>query len=139
MTTNQIQRTADVVCVRSDGFVLLIVRGDPPFKGKLALPGGYLNTGEAPEAAGARELQEETGVVAAPGSLIKINEYGSAGRDPRGDFRTTAYLLQVPTDTAAVADDDAAEVRWVPIDQAVGLAFDHDQIVADARKILARL
>ena len=136
---NNARRTADVVCVRSDGHILLIVRRWPPFKGKLALPGGHIDPGEAPETAGARELGEETGVVVKSGDLIKINEYGKAGRDPRGDYVTTAYLVVVPADTAARADDDAVEVHWVPIDQAVGLAFDHDQIVADARTILARL
>ncbi|MZG17469.1 NUDIX domain-containing protein [Streptomyces sp. SID5914] len=127
-----IRYTADVVCVRG-GAVLLIERGWPPHKGRLALPGGHVDPGETSRAAAARELLEETGVRVDPWDMELIGVYDTPDRDPRGRYVTAAYLVTVDDTTTAHAGDDAAAVRWVPLEDARGLAFDHTDIVTTAR------
>ncbi|MEU6611203.1 NUDIX hydrolase [Streptomyces shenzhenensis] len=127
-----IRFTADVVCVRA-GAVLLIERGWPPHKGQFALPGGHVDPGETSRTAAARELREETGVDVDPDDLTLIGVYDDPGRDPRGRYVTAAYLVTVPAGTTARAGDDAAAVRWLPLDAPGRLAFDHGQIVTAAR------
>lgn len=127
-----IRYTADVVCIRA-GAVLLIERGGPPHKGQLALPGGHVDPGETSRAAAARELLEETGVRVDADGLGLIGVYDAPERDPRGRYVTAAYLVVVPDTTTAHAADDAAAVRWMPLDYAGTLAFDHGEIVAAAR------
>ncbi|WP_327332943.1 NUDIX domain-containing protein [Streptomyces anulatus] len=131
--------TADVVAVDPDGRVLLIERRWEPFAGCWALPGGHLDAGEDPQDAAARELTEETGVLVPAADLVPIGTYDAPGRDPRGRYSTDAYLARVPADTLAVADDDAANVRWVKLSTALedgALAFDHADILRDARRVL---
>ncbi|MFF9204358.1 NUDIX domain-containing protein [Streptomyces sp. NPDC014986] len=135
--TEAVRETADVVCVRGSE-VLLIQRGWPPYKGKLALPGGYVDEGETPRRAAAREMLEETGVHVPETDLVEVGVFGRPGRDPRGNFVSTAYLVNVPEGTTARAGDDADAVRWVPLATAGDLAFDHDQIVHEARQQLTR-
>ncbi|MEU5040873.1 NUDIX hydrolase [Streptomyces griseorubiginosus] len=127
-----IRYTADVVCVR-DGAVLLIERGWPPHQGQFALPGGHVDPGETSRAAAARELLEETGVQVDADDLTLIGVYDTPDRDPRGRYVTAAYLVTVPADTIAQAGDDAAAIRWTPLDDPGSLAFDHGEIVAAAR------
>ncbi|MFF3312640.1 NUDIX domain-containing protein [Streptomyces sp. NPDC002952] len=127
-----IRYTADVVCIRG-GAVLLIERGWPPHKGRLALPGGHVDPGETSRAAAARELLEETGVHVDADDLTLIGIYDAPDRDPRGRYVTAAYLVTVPDNTTAHAGDDAAAVRWVPLTDTGSLAFDHSEIVATAR------
>ncbi|MET9113027.1 NUDIX hydrolase [Streptomyces longwoodensis] len=131
-TIETIRYTADVVCVRG-GDVLLIERGGPPHRGQLALPGGHVDAGETSRAAAARELFEETGISVDPYDLSLIGVYDAPGRDPRGRYVTAAYMVAVPVGITARAGDDAATVRWVPLDNARGLAFDHTDIVTTAR------
>ncbi|MEV5456555.1 NUDIX hydrolase [Streptomyces sp. NPDC052535] len=135
--TESVQNTADVICVKGDE-VLLIRRGWPPYKGKLALPGGFVDDGETPRAAAARELLEETGVRVRESDLVEVGVFDRPGRDPRGNCVSTAYLINVPEDTTARAGDDAAAVRWVPLAATGDLAFDHDEIVHEARQKLTR-
>ncbi|MFE1235597.1 NUDIX domain-containing protein [Streptomyces tendae] len=127
-----IRYTADVVCIKG-GAVLLIERGWPPHKGRLALPGGHVDPGETSRAAAARELLEETGVHVDPWDMELIGVYDAPDRDPRGRYVTAAYLVTVDDTTSAHAGDDAAAVRWVPLEDARGLAFDHTDIVTTAR------
>lgn len=135
-TFETVRYTADVVCVRG-GAVLLIERGWPPHQGKFALPGGHVDVGETSRAAGARELLEEAGVDVDPDSLVLVGVYDDPGRDPRGRYVTVPYLARVPAGTTARAGDDAAAVRWAPLDQLpADLAFDHQQILADAMHLV---
>ncbi|MFB7263937.1 NUDIX domain-containing protein [Streptomyces nojiriensis] len=126
-----IRYTADVVCIRG-GDVLVIERGWPPHQGKLALPGGHVDAGETSREAAARELLEETGVRIRPEALVLVGVYDAPERDPRGRYVTAAYTAVVPDDTTATAGDDAAAVRWVPLDTPGELAFDHGEIVRAA-------
>ncbi|MEU2559414.1 NUDIX hydrolase [Streptomyces longispororuber] len=131
--TEIIRFTADVVCIRG-GSVLLVERGWPPHKGRLALPGGHVDPGETSRTAAARELLEETGVRVDADDLGLIGIYDAPDRDPRGRYVTVAYLVAVPAGTTAHAGDDASAVRWVPLDDTTALAFDHSEIVAAARR-----
>ena len=120
--------------------VLLVERGRQPFKGQLALPGGFVRVdeggrgGEALDDAAARELVEETGLSRAQVLLDQVGAFGKPGRDPRGRVITVAYAALVRPEVAAFvrAGSDAAAARWVNANDAKGLAFDHDAILRAA-------
>lgn len=131
--------TVDVVAltVRADALnVLLITRLIEPFRGRLALPGGFVLAGEDLVEAAGRELAEETGVEKVPGHLEQLQSYGPRGRDPRGDVLTVAHLLLAPNFPVLSAGSDAEQAAWYPIshvlDGELQLAFDHGRILADA-------
>jgi 8-oxo-dGTP diphosphatase len=108
--------------------VLLIERRDPPHAGAWALPGGFVEEGETVEQAAARELAEETGL--ADVDLQQLHTFSAPDRDPRGWVVTVAHLGVVRrADHEVRAADDARSARWVPLDQARHLAFDHDEIL----------
>ena len=133
--------TVDVVLVAPvDGNprVLLIRRRYPPFEGRWALPGGFVDPHEPLEDAARRELWEETGTR--PARLEQLHTFGAPGRDPRGWTVSVVYLAFLGEGEAGglqpQAGDDAAEVGWFdPLDPPL-LAFDHADILAQARKAL---
>lgn len=115
--------------------VLLIQRGHPPFEGKWALPGGFVDLGEDLEAAALRELEEETGVKNL--FIEQLFTFGSVARDPRGRVISVAYFALVNLDEHPVkAASDAKEAAWYNLDELPDLAFDHDEILALAKKRL---
>ena len=123
--------TVDCVVFDRAGRLLLIRRANPPFKGRYALPGGFVDIGETVEAAALRELEEETGIE---GKIIRpIGVYSNPKRDPRGHTVSAAFLVR-PRSTKVVGGDDAASAAFVENWQSQKLAFDHNQIVADALK-----
>ena len=144
--------TADCVVItrEAEPKVLLIQRGNMPFKGGWAFPGGFMNMDETTEQCAIRELEEETGL-----RLSKIQQIGAyskvlalqatkgrADRDPRGRTVTVAYLAIVDEPIAVTGQDDAAKAEWWPLsdflDKPSGkaerphLAFDHYDIMQDA-------
>jgi 8-oxo-dGTP diphosphatase len=125
--------TTDCVVIDGKGRLLLIRRGHPPFKGKYALPGGFVEVGETVEDACRRELMEETGVKA--GKLELIGVYSDPSRDPRGHTCSVVFLTRVARATPK-AGDDAAAAEWVEAWSKLDLAFDHARIVSDARRML---
>jgi 8-oxo-dGTP diphosphatase len=111
--------------------VLLIKRGNPPFEGSWAIPGGFIDMEETPEEAIVRELAEETGISGV--EFFQYHAYGAVSRDPRHRTISIAYAgLLHDQDQIAIGGDDAAEAGWFPVNQLPPLAFDHHEIVADA-------
>jgi 8-oxo-dGTP diphosphatase len=125
--------TVDVVVFAPAGTsrrVLLIQRGNPPFRGSWALPGGFVEQGEQVVEAAPRELAEETGLQV--GDLRLLGVYDTPGRDPRGWTVSVVYLAQAPSEANVVGADDASDARWFAADELPELAFDHALILADA-------
>lgn len=130
--------TVDVVILTLQAgvlHVLLVRRGQSPYEGMWAVPGGFKLPTETLDDAARRELAEETGVDAAR-LLTQFGAYGDPGRDPRMNVVTVAYLAVLREVGAPVAGTDAAEAALVPVadvlDGSVELAFDHLRIVGDA-------
>ncbi len=108
--------------------LLLVERGNEPFKGQWALPGGFVNIDEELEDAVARELAEETGLTGV--GLKQIHTFGKCGRDPRGRVITVTYMgILAEGSNEVAAGDDAAKAQWFDIEQLPkDLAFDHDEV-----------
>jgi 8-oxo-dGTP diphosphatase len=133
-----------VLTVRHHALCALTVRrGEPPFQGRWALPGGFVRHDEDLAKAAARELAEETGLREQSGAhLEQLATYGDPDRDPRMRVVSVAHLVLAPDLPAPRAGGDARSARWAPVgellkdgapDPAEGspLAFDHARILAD--------
>jgi 8-oxo-dGTP diphosphatase len=108
--------------------VLLIRRGQEPFKGRWALPGGFVEIDESLERAAARELKEEVGVTNV--YLEQLYTFGKPKRDPRGRVISVSYFALVDAERQRiVAASDAAEAQWRSVFDAPKLAFDHAEIL----------
>ncbi|MBI4816022.1 MAG: NUDIX hydrolase [Deltaproteobacteria bacterium] len=130
--------------------VLLVRRGEPPFQGYWALPGGFVRSGPASDdqgedvdAAAARELAEETGLATGTVYLEQLYTFGRAGRDPRYRVISVAYFALVKPSLAPLvrAGGDASDAAWHSMSEtdegrSLQLAFDHTEILA---KALARI
>ena len=127
--------TADCVVITSETEprVLFIERGGEPYKGQWAIPGGFLNMDETVAHCSERELEEETGIVLTGMQLVGI--YSDVERDPRGRVLTVAYAAMT-TMPEANAGDDAAAAKWWPLNALPQLAFDHDKILEDAKRVM---
>jgi 8-oxo-dGTP diphosphatase len=138
--------------------VLLVRRGEPPFAGKWALPGGFVRAGFAqsrhpsngppaedlPDAA-IRKLTEEAGDHLTGVHLEQLGTYGAPDRDPRMRVISVAYLAFAPELPDPRPGGHATAAAWVPVNslelapgpapQQAGtgraLAFDHARILAD--------
>ena len=128
--------TADCVVVtrENEPRVLLIQRGNEPFKGCWAFPGGFMDMDETTEQCAIRELEEETGLVVSEPQ--QIGAYSKVDRDPRGRTIYVAYLVRIDKPVAVIGQDDAAKAEWWPLSALPPLAFDHDDIMRDAIKVL---
>jgi 8-oxo-dGTP diphosphatase len=132
-----IKVTVDAVVFSESGTqpmsVLLIKRKNPPFQGKWALPGGFVEDDEPLEVAAARELEEETGIKNV--QLQQLYTFGAPDRDPRGRAISVTYYTVIDASRQVVqAATDAAEIRWFAIEQLPELAFDHQEILEMAIK-----
>jgi 8-oxo-dGTP diphosphatase len=130
--------TVDVVVLTmSEGMlhVLLVCRGEAPYEGMWAIPGGFKRPTETLDEAAKRELVEETGVDAAS-LLTQFGAYGDPGRDPRMNVVTVGYVAVLRDLGAIVGGSDAAAAALLPVadilNGKVQLAFDHLRIVRDA-------
>ena len=137
--------TVDVVALmlRDDQLsVLLVKRGEEPFKGRWSLPGGFVRRSpeqpdESLDDAARREFVEETGIELDAAYIAQLGAYGDPGRDPRGNVVTVAYLAIAPTSSRPKAGGDASYARWMHVSTVVeagegALAFDHGRILVDA-------
>jgi 8-oxo-dGTP diphosphatase len=121
--------------------LLLIKRGNEPFKGQWAFPGGFVDMDEELEDAAARELAEEAGLTGV--KLTQLYTFGRCGRDPRGRNITVAFIGITPSasprgekDAKIKGGDDAAEAKWFDIDDLPEMGFDHNEVAAVAIKRL---
>lgn len=131
--------TADCVVIAKENEpkVLLIQRGNEPFKGQWAFPGGFMNMEETTEQCAVRELEEETGLKVT--EIKQIGAYSKVDRDPRGRTVTVAYLVVIDKTEAVKGGDDAAKAQWFPISGLPKLAFDHEEIMKDAKRLFESL
>jgi len=128
--------TADIVLFSNDRQQLLLIkRGNDPFKGQWAFPGGFFDMSDPDiEHTALRELHEETGLTGIP--LTEVCTASREGRDPRG--RTVTVVFAGTVDPARVSPqggDDAKEARWHRLDDLPPLAFDHSEIL---KKVIAK-
>lgn len=136
-----------VLTVRDGALSALVVRrGEPPFAGALALPGGFVREAESLHRAASRELAEETGLAALPVHLEQLATYGAVDRDPRMRVISVAYLALAPDLPSPRAGGDVVAAAWTPVAALLpelfpgspdaggcgaALAFDHAKILAD--------
>lgn len=129
--------TTDCVVFGFDGVhlkVLLVQRGNEPFMGMWAFPGGFLDIDEdAPDGA-RRELKEETSLEVE--HIEQLGAFTAPDRDPRERVISIAYFTLVRV-TDVSAGDDAAKAQWFPINKLPELAFDHKQVFDKALERLS--
>jgi len=122
--------TTDGIILK-DKQILLIKRKNEPFKGKWALPGGFVEYGEKTEDAVIREASEETGLKTKIRTLAGV--YSDPNRDPRGHIITIIYVLDI-VEGNVKAGDDASDVKFFDVHQLPALATDHNKIINDVIK-----
>lgn len=156
--------TVDLVVLNPEDEVLLIRRSvnAAACAGMMAFPGGFIDSRakegerwcpglESPKVAALRELCEETNLkLEEQTDILFVGEYVGNNRDPRDNkiswSKTHAFVYRIDQKTFNEQKDlirgmdDADEARWVPLAEAIGmsLAFDHNQILQDALKIISR-
>ena len=130
--------TADVAVITTEQEpkVLLIQRGNEPYKGHWAFPGGFMDMDETTEQCAIRELEEETGLQIS--EVKQIGAYSKVDRDPRGRTITVAYIARIANAEKVNGQDDAAKAEWFPINNLPPLAFDHEDIMKDAIELLQK-
>ena len=134
----RIDVTVDVVAlteVEGELRLLVVRRGNPPFEGQWALPGGYLEVDEDLATGASRELHEETGIAVHGDELHQVGAYGEPDRDPRNRTISVAFLLELDRPMDVEGGDDAAAAEWRAVADLLDeddLAFDHATIVRDA-------
>lgn len=104
--------TADCV-IFCRGKVLMVRRGNHPFIGELAFPGGFAEPGESTEVTARRELEEETGAVGVP--MRQFYTASEPGRDPRDWTVSVCYTATLDDFPAVEGGDDAASAGWYDV------------------------
>ena len=124
--------TVDIIVIKKNDTdkILLIKRGNEPFKNFWALPGGFVDIEEELIESAFRELQEETGIFDI--GLKQFCTYGKLGRDPRGRTISVVYFGYLTNLNQDIkANDDAKELAWFSLSKLPTLAFDHKDIISD--------
>jgi len=128
--------TTDCVVFGHDGHklkVLLIERGNEPYKGFWAFPGGFLNMDETAEQGALRELKEETRLDLR--YIKQVGVFSEVNRDPRGRVITIAFYA-LAKKAEVQGGDDAAKAQWFALNEVPPLAFDHDQMLQKALQMI---
>ncbi len=127
--------TVDII-IEQNSRILMIRRKNEPYKGCLALPGGFVNEGERIEDAARRETNEETSLNIGLRDILGV--YSDPQRDPRGHLLSTVFVGIIPVDNEigavqASAQDDAVEIEWIYLESLdnCNIAFDHKKILFD--------
>ena len=127
--------TVDII-IECNSRILMIRRKNEPYKGCLALPGGFINEGERVEDAAKREASEETTLNVDVVEILGV--YSDPKRDPRGHLMSTVFVGTIPFDNdtealQASARDDAVGIEWIYLDalNISDIAFDHKKILID--------
>lgn len=110
-------------------WVLLIQRGQEPFKEKWALPGGFVDMDELLETACKRELLEETGLKVDKMKQFKI--FDAIDRDPRHRTISVVFSVELSEKEKVTGGDDAARAAWFSMDDLPEMAFDHQKILSE--------
>jgi 8-oxo-dGTP diphosphatase len=112
--------------------VLLVERDTHPFRGFIALPGGFVQPDEDLDAAAVRRLEMETGVRRSAAYVEQLGAFGAPDRDPRMRVVSVAYLVFAPDLPAPRPGAGARSVAWVPVEDVAAdrLAFDHAHVLA---------
>jgi 8-oxo-dGTP diphosphatase len=112
--------------------VLLVERDTHPYRGRLALPGGFVGEHEGLDEAAVRRLEQETGVRRDVAHVEQLGAFGDPGRDPRMRVVSVAYLVFAPDLPAPTPGVGASWVAWVPVKavEPARLAFDHATVLA---------
>jgi 8-oxo-dGTP diphosphatase len=118
----------DAIVITKDYHFVFVKRKNPPFKGMLALPGGFVEYGETVEEAVVREVKEETGLKVKIEELLGV--YSDADRDPRGHVVSIVTICK-EVGGKLKAGSDASEVKALK-EIPKKLAFDHNKILKDA-------
>lgn len=127
--------TADAVVLAGSGAamsLLVIERGNAPFRGSFALPGGFVDPGELPYHACLRELEEETGLKLSLAEGDALSLRAKPGRDPRGWTVSQPFVFHLPEPRPVTGRDDARHATWIPLNDLGALAFDHGAILCEA-------
>ena len=126
--------TVDII-IQMNSRILLVKRKNEPFRGYMAIPGGFVNEGETVEDAAKREVKEETSLNI---ELIDIlGVYSDPKRDPRGHNMSTVFIGKISTirngRIEAFAPDDALELQWMDLKMIPDekFEFDHKNILKD--------
>lgn len=108
-------------------WVLLIERGNEPFKKRWALPGGFINMDETLEEACKRELLEETGLKV--DAMTQFKAFDAINRDPRHRTISVVFSVRLKEKVQVAGGDDASRADWFPITELPDLAFDHESVL----------
>lgn len=133
LRVSELGHTVDAVIQTDDENIILVKRKYAPYKGKYALPGGFIKYNEDPKQAVIREVREETNLIVE--ILNKIGTYDQKGRDPRGRVVSIAFKCKLIKDLSRIkGGDDTIVAEAIPIEKIkmMDLAFDHKQILRDA-------
>ncbi|MFW5782570.1 MAG: NUDIX domain-containing protein [Candidatus Muiribacteriaceae bacterium] len=119
--------------IETEKGIVLIERKNEPYKGGLALPGGFVDYGETVENALVREMKEEISIDVRIRCLLGV--YSDPGRDPRGHTVSVVYIASPAESVSNIkAADDAANVVFTENPLSFRLAFDHEHIIRDYLK-----
>jgi 8-oxo-dGTP diphosphatase len=136
--TNPVPAVDFLISKDDNSKVLLVRRKNDPFKGMLSIPGGFINEGETAEDAMTREAKEETSLVVEPIAILGV--YSNPERDPRMHTISVTFITRIVQGNED-ARDDAADLRWIDVEdeldsliQSKQIAFDHSKILSDYKK-----